>query len=218
MFLATVGLVALVSPVMASWWGIPAAAAGLMSFILRGDRRGMLLVGCTLWLLALTGLPIAGRPVPLLSTALAFAGTRALHEWSAQRRAARLETAHDEVDEGKREGEDKTQGECAVRTGRTRRPPSSLRPSRRGVSAGLVLGLLAWTGGLVGAVTLTGTWTGQFQIFPGLDIALAGAQLGTAAGLAAAIDSPRSRLVALVPLGLSLISLGMLFWLFFLSP
>ncbi len=209
MFLATVGLVALVSPVMASWWGIPAAAAGLMSFILRGDRRGMLLVGCTLWLLALTGLPIAGRPVPLLSTALAFAGTRALHEWSAQRRAARLETAHDEVDEGKREGEDKTQGERAV---------SSLRPSRREVSAGMVLGLLAWTGGLVGAVTLTGTWTGQFQIFPGLDIALAGAQLGTAAGLAAAIDSPRSRLVALVPLGLSLISLGMLFWLFFLSP
>jgi hypothetical protein len=81
-----------------------------------------------------------------------------------------------------------------------------------------VLGGLAWVGGIVGAVALSGTWVGRFQIFPGLDVALTGSQVGSAAGLTAAIDSPRSRLAVLVPLGLSIVSLSMLFWLFFLAP
>lgn len=205
LFLLIAGLLAFVSPVMARWWAVPAVVAGIAAFALQGDRRGLLLTSVTLWLLALTGLPIAGRPAPLLSTILAFAGTRAYRVWSDQRRSAPVATVHEEDI-----AHEETVHEQAAQAG-------SARGGRR-VSTGLVLGGLAWAGGIVGAVALSGTWMGRFQIFPGLDVALTGGQIGTAAGLTAAIDSPRSRLAVLVPLGLSIISLSMLFWLFFLAP
>jgi hypothetical protein len=189
LFLVVAGLLALFSPVMTTWWGVTAVVGGLAAFVIQDDRRSMLLTAASLWLLAVTGLPIAGRPAPLLSTALAFAGTKAYRGWSAHRREDRADTGLDE-------------------------PPQ--QPGR--VSAGLLLGGMTWLAGIVAAVSLSGTWAGRFQIFPGLDIALTGAQVGTAAGLTAAIDSPRSRLAVLIPFGVSIISLSMLFWLFFLAP
>lgn len=219
LFLLAVGVLASLSPAMTMWWALPAIVAGAAGFAVRGDRRGLLLTGNTLWLLALTGLPIAGRPAPLLSTMLAFAGTRAYRAWSAQRRAAPAETAPGEITAGETAPDETATGHQGPPPAAGPPPPAAgPRPVRRPVGAGLLLGLLTWAGGLVGAVALSGTWMGRFQIFPGLDVALTASQIGSAAGLTAVIDSPRSRLAVLVPLGLSIVSLSMLFWLFFLAP
>lgn len=162
-----------------------------------GDRpHALLFTGSLLWVLALTGLPLAGRPAPLLSTVLAFAGTRAYREW---RRAARAAQAARTAHPARR---------AAGRTALQGRPSP-------------LIGWLAWLGGLGGSALLLLTWLGRVQIFPALDAALATVQLGAAGGLTSALEqgiAHSSRRLVLLPLGLSLVSLSVLFWWFVLAP
>jgi hypothetical protein len=183
-------LVALATGAFAAWWAGPALVGGVVTLVLGRRPESLLFCGSLLWALALTGLPLAGRPAPLVSTALAFAGTRALYSW-------RKTQVHG------RRGQSVGSGHHTA--GRT---PSFL------------VGALAWTCGLGGAAVLFLVWTGRLQMFPALDGALASTQIGAAAGLTAAAGGATAtwaRRLVLLPLGLSIFSLSVLFWWFVLS-
>jgi len=180
---------ALITGVFAAWWAGPALVGGLIILSVGERPEGLLFAGSLLWAIALTGLPLAGRPAPLLSSVLAFAGTRAYRGWRKTRQTERT------------------------------RPPAEPVP----VYAGRLplIAWIAWFGGLGGSAVLLMTWLGRVQMFPALDAALASVQLGAAAGLTVALGyglSGVARRLVLLPLGLSLASMSVLFWWFVLAP
>lgn len=191
--LLAAALFALVTGAFAGWWAGPALVGGMVIIAIGNRPQALLFAGSLLWALALTGLPLAGRPAPLLSTVLAFAGTRAYRDW-------RKATA--------------TQSKATV-----------LGPAGQGAVTGAedasaIISWVAWLCGLGGTAVLALAWLGRIQIFPALDASLATVQLGAAAGLASALEhgiAREGRRLVLLPLGLSIVSLGVLFWWFVLA-
>ena len=169
---------------------------GIVTVLLGRRPEALIFAGSLFWALALTGLPLAGRPAPLVSTVLAFVGTHALRRW---RRTKELAGGGASVPESSAAGQGPR--------------PMDHTPL-------FLVGWLAWACGLGGTAILLLAWMGRLQMFPALDAALASTQIGAAAGLTLVLGSELARTgrrLVLVPLGMSIASLSVLFWWFVLS-